>query len=378
MKCKHEGLPANAAFCCWCGKKLLKDETEIKVPAPKKLPSGTYFGRIMVDGERVPVSAPTEKEYYAKARALKSGLIKAKKAAPKMTLGTAIDNYIESNSNVLSPSTIKAYKSYRKFRFQAVIDKDLGSITNWQRVVNDESQKKISAKTLANAWRLITASLRAQGMEIPDVALPKVAKAERPWLDYEQIKDFLAAINGEDCELAALLALHGLRLSELLALTAEKVDLDKGLMQISGAMVFNENGELVEKSTNKNKTSQRTVHIVIPRLEKLLEGKEGRLVTTHPNTLRSQINAVCKKAGLPLIGFHGLRHSFASLAYHLEWSEMTVMHEGGWSNTQTVHSIYTHLAEQDHNADIDRMKAFYGDGNAKIITVEMATDLAMA
>ena len=369
MKCKHEGLPANAAFCCWCGKKLSKDRTEVKVPAPRILPSGKYFNQFMVKGERVSVSADTEKEYYTKARAAKIGLIEIKKAAPKMTLGTAIDNYIENNSNVLSPSTIKAYKSYRKFRFQDVIDKDLGSITNWQKVVNDESSK-ISAKTLANAWRLITASLRAQSVEIPDVALPKVAKAERPWLDYEQIKEFLEVIYGEDCELAALLALHGLRLSELLALTAEKVDLDKGLMQISGAMVFNDNGELVEKATNKNKTSQRTVHIVIPRLEQLIEGKEGRLVTTHPNTLRSQINTVCQKAGLPLVGFHGLRHSFASLAYHLGWSEMTVMHEGGWSNTQTVHNIYTHLASQDQNADIDRMKEFY-QKKAEIITNEI-------
>lgn len=374
MKCKHEGLPANAIFCCWCGKKLIKDKTEVKVPPPSVLPSGTYFGRITVKGERICISAATEKDYYSKARAAKSGLIETKKAAPKITLGTAIDSYIDSNTNVLSPSTVKAYKSYRKYRFQSVIDKDISSIQNWQKVVNDEANEKISPKTLANAWRLITASMKAQNIEVPDVSLPKAPKAQRPWLDYEQIKTFIKAVNGADCELAALLALHGLRRSELLAITADKVDTKKGLMEISGAMVFDSEGDLIEKATNKNSTSQRIVHIVIPRLYDLIKGKEGRLVTTHPNTLRSQINAVCKSAGLPLVGFHGLRHSFASLAYHLGWSEMTTMKEGGWSNTQTVHNIYTHLATQDQNADIERMKAFFADGNAEKTATKMATD----
>ncbi len=126
-------------------------------------------------------------------------------------------------------------------------------------------------------------------------------------------------------------------------------------------MVVNDEGELVEKATNKTKSSQRTVHIVIPRLETLMREHtdSGLLITVHPHTIRKQINAICEKNGLPLVGVHGLRHSFASLAYHLGWSEMTVMQEGGWSNTQTVHNIYTHLAAQDKNDDIDRMKAFY-------------------
>ena len=57
----------------------------------------------------------------------------------------------------------------------------------------------------------------------------------------------------------ALLALHGLRRSELLALTADKITGD--MITVSGSMVFNANGQLVLKSTNKNETSQRTVCI---------------------------------------------------------------------------------------------------------------------
>jgi integrase len=103
------------------------------------------------------------------------------------------------------------------------------------------------------------------------------------------------------------------------------------------------------------------VHIVIPRLEELAKGKKGLLVTTRPNTSYVQINKVCERAGLPLVGVHGLRHSFASLAYHLGWSEAVTMREGGWSNSKTVHEIYTHLAAQDITADIRKMREYYGE-----------------
>ena len=53
---------------------------------------------------------------------------------------------------------------------------------------------------------------------------------------------------------------------------------------------------------------------------------------------------------------------------------MTTMKEGGWSNTQTVHNIYTHLSTQDQNADIERMKAFFDNGNSEKTATEMATD----
>ena len=372
--CKRDGIPETASFCCWCGKKLVKDKTEIKVPAPTVLPSGTYFNRIMVNGERVSISAATEKEYYTKARAAKAGLIEVKKAAPKMTLGTAIDNYISDNSNVLSPSTIKAYKSYREHRFQSLMGKDINASINWQRAINDE-MADISAKTLANAFRLVTASLRHCDAPVPTVTLPKIAKAQRPWLDYEQIQVFLKAIEGQDCELPALLALNGLRRSELLHLTAEDIDLDNGLIHINGASVYNDEGKFVDKETNKNASSQRVTHIVIPRLEDLLRDRAGVLVTTKPNTTYVQVNRICEAVGLPEVGVHGLRHSFASLAYHLQWSEATTMREGGWSNSKTVHEIYTHLAAQDANADIKRMKEFYKNGgkNANKITNETAT-----
>lgn len=358
MKCKKckRVIADNSIFCNWCGFRQIAESRETKVPAPKRK-GNTWYAQVTVDSDRVYVSANSEEEYYAKARAAKLKLIEIQKSRPKLPLGTAIDRYINSQTNTLSPSTIKSYRSIRKNRFQDYMSHDAYSI-NYQQMVNEEA-KDVSPKTLANSWRLVTASLKYARTDIPKVSTPKIPKRNRPWLDYEQIEKFMRAIRGKDCELAALLALNGLRRSELLHLTSDDIDIDHGLIHVRGASVYNDKGVFVEKETNKNATSTRDVHIVIPRLTELLRGKEGILITTKPNTTYVQVNRICREIGLPEVGVHGLRHSFASLAYHLKWSESTTMREGGWANTDTVHKVYTHLAAQDANVDIVHMQQFY-------------------
>ena len=354
-KCKRE-IADNSIYCNWCGFKQLIDSNEVRVPVPRRKGS-IWYAQILSNGERTYVSAGSEEEYYAKARAVKSGLLATKKAAPRLSLGTAIDNYIKDNDAVLSPSTINSYKSYRKTRFADYMEDDVSEI-NFQQMVNAET-KLVKPKTVHNAWRLVTAALHHADRPVPVVNLPQKQKSDRQWLDYQQIELFCKVLYGKPYELGALLALNGLRRSELLHLTSDDVDLTNGIIHVRGASVIGLNNKLTDKQTNKNTTSARDVHIAIPRLNELICGKNGKLITTNPTTLYALINRLCKKHGLPEVGVHGLRHSFASLAYHLKWSEATTMREGGWANTDTVHRIYTHLAAQDANEDIKRMKDFY-------------------
>ena len=355
-KCKRE-IEKNSVFCNWCGHRQVTESADVRVPVPKKK-GDTWYGQVMVGGERAYISANSEEEYYAKAKATKSGLIRRKKSAPKMKLGTVIDNFISNNDRVLSPSTINAYKSYRKTRFQPYMEMDVNRI-NWQKMVNEEASLDISPKTVHNAWRLVTASLHAKGIEIPEVNLPQKRKVEHPFLDYAQIQTFCAAIKGKPYELGALLALNGLRRSELLHLTAEDIDTEKNLIYVRGASVIGEKNKLTDKDTNKNKTSTRTVHIVIPRIAELVPGKEGRLITTNPTTLYGSVNGLCKKNGLPEVGVHGLRHSYISLCFHLGWDLLTVMNEGGYSNPHTINEVYRHLSKLDANKDIFSMREFF-------------------
>lgn len=358
MKCKRckREIADNSIYCNWCGHQQLTASNEVRVPMPKRK-GNTWFAQLTVDGQRVYVSGESEEEYYAKARAAKSELIEIKKAAPKITLGTAIDNYIKDNDAVLSPSTINAYKSYRKTRFKGYMSADVEQI-NYQRMVNDEC-KKVSPKTVHNAWRLVTASLKHAQITIPEINLPQKHKAERPWLDYQQIQTLLSVCKGKPYELGILLGLHGLRRSEILHLTADDIDTERGLIYVRGASVIGENNKLTDKAANKTTASTRTVNIVIPRINDVVKDKKGKLITTNPTTMYGLINGLCAKHGLPQVGVHGLRHSYISLCFHLGWNIQTVMQQGGYSNPQVVNEVYRHLAAQDANEDIQRMKKFY-------------------
>lgn len=354
-KCKRE-IADNSIFCNWCGHKQLTASDDVRVPKPKRK-GNQWVSQIMIGGERVLISAYSEDEYYAKAKAAKTKQIKIKKAAPRITLGTAIDNYIKDNDSVLSPSTINCYRSYRRTRFCDYMDDDAEEI-NYQKMVNREC-KLVAPKTVHNAFRLVTASLRHAGCEVPSVNLPQKPKADRPWLDFQQIQILLDKCKGKPYELGIILALHGLRRSELLHLTADDVDTEAGLIHVRGASVVGTANKLTQKDTNKNRTSTRDVHIVIPRLNDLIRGKDGRLITTNPTTLYGSINSLCRRNNLPEVGVHGLRHSYVSLCFHLGWDVQTVMREAGYSNTQTPNEIYRHLAAQDANRDIKEMQKFF-------------------
>lgn len=236
---------------------------------------------------------------------------------------------------------------------------------NWQALVNDEA-KEVSAKTVYNAWGLVAAVLRHYNFPVPEIDLPQVVENDLPWLDYEQIPKFCAAAKGRPGELAALFALHSLRRSELMNLTWKNVDLARGWIDVRGAAVYDENNKLVHKKENKNKSSRRRVPIMTPALTEALqavEDKTGYIIKGNLNTAWAQINRICKTAGLPQVGVHGLRRSFASLAYHLGWSERQAMETGGWSDAKTMHKIYIKLAAADRAAATNSMAKFYTNAN---------------
>ena len=333
----------------------------MNVPKPRKLSSGNYFIQLRLNGQSVPVTAPTKKECTDKARLIKSGYKvdgKIKKAAG-ITLHQAIDKYIASRSNTLSPSTIRNYTMVQKHRFADVMDKPIKSIKDWQYICNNES-RKCSAKTLRNAWMFLVSVLREQGFEVHKISLPQIVKGDPVFLEPEQISIFVDAIKGKYCEIPALLALHSCRRSEIWG--DLEIDLKIKIIKVKGAMVLNKDNKLEKKLTNKNQQSRRDISIMIPELITAVEKKikeKKPILPQDQGHVYDQINAICRDNGLPEVGLHGLRHTFVSLAYHLQISEMYVMQTGGWSDYGTMRKIYTHFAKQDAIKSQNKMHEFF-------------------
>lgn len=361
----------------------------MKVPEPRKLASGNYFIQLRLDGESISITRETAAECKAEAEMVKAQHNKDKLRERKRllqtqedkgkTIGDIIDSYIESRKKTLSPATINGYQCIRKTRFQNYMDKKPSAIKEWQAVIDDEVEKEISAKTIRNAWALLASSLDYANKPIPKVILPRIAPKTRQWLDTDQIKIFVKAVKGHPCEIPALLALHSLRRSEILGLTWDKIDLKKKLIRVEGSAVIGADNKLVYKETNKTKKSRRTIPIMIPALETALKAvpeaeRVGLIYTKNPNNIWEQVNNICKKNGLPQVGVHGLRHSFASLAFSSEvgMTEREVMEIGGWEDFQTVHKVYEHLSDKNRKEAERKFAAFFKNANDKMLTKKKA------
>jgi Site-specific recombinase XerD len=69
----------------------------------------------------------------------------------------------------------------------------------------------------------------------------------------------------------------------------------------------------------------------------------------------------CKALDLPLVGIHGLRHSFASYMYALGVSAKIAMEIGGWSDDRTMVKIYTHVSQTMRLTANNAMIAYFAD-----------------
>jgi len=132
-------------------------------------------------------------------------------------------------------------------------------------------------------------------------------------------------------------------------------------IRIERSVVPDEDHKFVEKNTTKTHGSSRTIPISDQLYEALTAVKEktGTVVTGHPNTLYKRLNRLCAKIGLPPIGIHGLRHSFASLAYSLGLPAKITMQIGGWENDNVMLKIYTHISEREVNDSAAMMLQFF-------------------
>lgn len=342
----------------------------MKVPKARKLSSGKWFIQLRLGGESIPVTANTEKECTRQAQAVKAEYLIGKRSPKKPeetdspTLNEAIDSYISARDNTLSPLTVRGYRTIQKHRFKSTLPRRLDEIpeSEWQVIVNQEAAL-CSPKTLKNAWGFIRSVVEdATGKKLPEITLPVQIPAEKPFLSPDEIKKFVSAVKDTKYAVPCLLALCSLRVSEIQALKWQNIPQNPKFIRVSGAVVLNEDNKYIEKRQNKNVTSARKVPIMIPELAVALERDRkpsGPVLEIHQNSLRCAIKKICSANGLPNVGVHGLRHSFASLAYHLQIPDKIAMEIGGWADATTMHKIYTHIAKSDIARYETALSAFY-------------------
>lgn len=305
----------------------------------EKLPSGKYRITEMRDGIRYRETVD-HKPTKAEAREI---IEKQTGSYHNSTIFShAAEVYIRSKENVLSPATIRGYRSIINNMSESFKALPLDRITLpvLQTFINDYSVEH-SPKSVRNLNGFIIAVLKYNGSEIKSPRLPQKEVKDIYVPSEEDVKRILQDFKGKKYEPFIVLATMGLRRSEICALTPD--DLDGNVLTINKALVQNDKKEWVIKTT---KTESSTRKIVLPdELVKLLN-KNG-FYEGNPENLYFSLRRSQKRLGIPLFPLHKLRHFFASYMHDLGYSDKQIQEFGGWKTDAIMKTVYQHAMEMN-------------------------------
>lgn len=327
----------------------------------KKLPSGSWRVRVCAgksDGKYIYKSftAPTRKEAeYAAAQYLAGEREKARPGA--MTVGEAIDRYIDARSAVLSPSTICAYRKIRKNNLSSIMGVRLDQLSpeDVQKAVNVEAMAH-SPKTVRNQYALLTAALAvyAPGFA-PAAHLPQKTRTEIEIPDAAAMRAIIEDVRGTRMELPVLLAAAmGLRRSEICALTP--ADYDGHTLTISKAAVLGDDGAIHIKAP-KSYAGARV--LAVPDVVADAIQRHPLPVGMTPGALTHAWEVVATRHGLKL-RFHALRHYYASTLLSIGVPDKYAMERMGHATPTMLKAVYQHTQTDRQKGINDAINQAFG------------------
>ena len=200
-----------------------------------------------------------------------------------------------------------------------------------ERIKAQKQPKGLSTKTVRNIHQIISSALKLAIEQrliarnpADGCALPKAERKEMKTLTSDQLGAFFQEARDSGVyELYYLDLATGLRRGELLGLKWADVDLDRGVLKIQRA-ISRQNGKVVEAPL-KTKNAYRTLPLSADAISVLMQQrrKTGNSEWVFPSptggpmspdSVLHMLHRVLKRAGLPKVRFHDLRHTFATLA----------------------------------------------------------------
>lgn len=299
--------------------------------------------------------------------------------AGQYTVGRWMDVWFENCAKIkVRPSSHQTYRGYIDHHIKPHIGNiPLGKLTTLDlqrlykkllssgRVDRAEAEKQpkgLSPKTVRNINQVISSALtfaKEQRLIVSNPAdgcsLPKLEHREMKTLAAEQLTSFLREAKESGVyEMYYIELATGLRRGELLGLKWEDVDLEGGTIRVR-RQVARINGEIVEAPL-KTKNSYRTVSVGEDAVEVLKQQKANGHSEyvfpsptggpISPDSVLHMLHRVLKRAGLPKVRFHDLRHTFATLALQNGVDVKTVSGMLGHYSAGFTLDTYAHVTTQ--------------------------------
>lgn len=279
--------------------------------------------------------------------------------------------------NNLSPTT---YESYKRNLDNYILE-ELGHIRledlkpmHLQTFYTKCSKKGLSNKTILYFHRIIHCALK-QAMKwqfiIRNVAdcvdTPKPEKYKPLVLNNKEITELINVISNTDIYIPVIIGIYtGMRRGEILGLTWKNIDLEKGTLNVVQALYPTANGLIFSSPKTENSIRKISMPLTLINILKDYKVKQETIKNRlgnnyndldlvcsqmdgnpiHPTRLNHKFRDLLKENNLPLIRFHDLRHTHASLLLKERVEPKLISERLGHSNIKITLDIYSHIYEE--------------------------------
>lgn len=281
------------------------------------------------------------------------------------------------NDNILNTGAIRKVTMDKYLLTQAWIKQlapdlkvcELSRIT-YQKLLNDYAKSHERQTTMDFHHQLKGAILDAvdEGLIERDPTRKAIIKGKKPrhkkikYLNQFELHKLLSDLNlSQEINwdwFILLVAKTGMRFSEALAITPKDFDFSKQSLSINKTWDYKGGGGFMP---TKNQSSVRKIQIdwqLIIQFSTLVKDlPEDEPIFVSEKVYNSTVNDIltrhCKKADIPVISVHGLRHTHASLLLFAGVSIASVAQRLGHSSMTTTQKTYLHIIQELENKDVD-------------------------
>jgi len=216
----------------------------------------------------------------------------------------------------------------------------------------------------AREWKLID--------DRPRIRLLKLKPQHHDYLSETECEILLNGATGEIKEMILLALKTGLRFGEIIALDWQDVDLERKMLSVSKSISKGLMGSTKSNRSRHIPLSQELYEMLVRRTQ-----KTGSIFTNQDGTPKKQIPCckalyrACRRSKLRGIGWHTLRHTFASHLAQKGISLKAIQELLGHSNIQTT-MRYAHLSPSELRSAIDCLNFGQQVGNAPQFSLNLA------
>jgi integrase len=357
-----------------------------------KRTDGRYCATLTVEGDK-------RKSFYGAtrqevSRKLNDALKSQREGLPvlreRYTVGQYLSEWLKSTEPSLQPRTFMRYEEIVRLHLAPM----LGGTTlarlgpqHLQALYADRLEAGLSSTTVLQVHRVMRRALDQAarwGLVARNVATlvdaPRKRHREIKALTPDEVRSLLEAASGDRLEaLYAVAVTSGMRQGELLALRWRFVDLTMGTAQVRGTLQRTREGlKIAEPKTAR---SRRLVRLTVTATEALRRHKacqaeerlrlgaawaDNDLVFANEvgrpieatNLVSRSFAPLLKRAGLPRIRFHDLRHTAATLMLAQNVHAKVVSEMLGHSQISITLDLYSHVTptmQQEATAAVDAL-----------------------